>query len=84
MLTHMPAAGMNDLTRSGHHAGSEGIMRVVNEFAPILHISGHIHESRGRVISARTTFVNPGPSRHGNYANIKIGDVVEAELMKEG
>jgi len=84
MLTHMPAQGMNDLTRSGHHVGSEGILRVVNEFAPILHLSGHIHESRGRIIAAKTTFVNPGPSRHGNYASIKIGDVVEAELMKEG
>ncbi len=84
LLTHMPASGMNDLTRSGRHAGSEGIMRVVNEFAPILHVSGHIHESRGRIISAKTVFVNPGPSKHGNYASIRIGDVVEAELMKEG
>jgi Icc-related predicted phosphoesterase len=84
MLTHMPALGMNDLTRSGHHVGSEGILRVTNEFVPVLHVSGHIHESRGRIIAAKTTFVNPGPSRHGNYASIKIGDVVEAELMREG
>jgi len=84
MLTHMPALGMNDLTRAGRHVGSEGILRVTNEFAPILHVSGHIHESRGRVIAAKTTFVNPGPSRHGNYASIRIGDVVEVELLREG
>jgi len=83
MVTHMPAFGMNDLTRSGHHAGSEGILRVANEFAPVLHVSGHIHESRGRIIAAKTTFVNPGPSKHGNYASITIGDIVEAELMHE-
>ncbi len=81
MITHMPALGMNDLTRSGRHVGSEGILRVANEFAPVLHVSGHIHESRGRIMAARTTFVNPGPARNGNYASIRIGDVVEAELM---
>jgi Icc-related predicted phosphoesterase len=83
MVTHMPALGMNDLTRSGKHAGSEGILRVVNEFAPVLHVSGHIHESPGRIISAKTTFVNPGPSRKGNYASITIGEVVEAELLHQ-
>jgi len=83
MVTHMPALGMNDLTRAGRHVGSEGILRVANEFAPVLHVSGHIHESRGRIIAAKTTFVNPGPSRNGNYANVAIGDVVEAELMHE-
>lgn len=83
MVTHMPAHGMNDLTRSGKHAGSEGILRVVNEFAPVLHVSGHIHESRGRIISAKTTFVNPGPSRNGNYASIALGEVAEVELGRE-
>ncbi len=83
MVTHMPALGMNDLTRAGAHVGSEGILRVVKEFEPVLHISGHIHESRGRVIGAKTTFVNPGPSRSGNYASIRIGEVVEVELERE-
>ena len=83
MVTHMPAMGMNDLTRSGRHAGSEGILRVANEFAPVLHVSGHIHESPGRVIGAKTTFVNPGPSKHGNYASIVIGDVVEVDLLNQ-
>jgi len=83
MVTHMPALGFNDLTKSGRHAGSEGILRVANEFAPVLHVSGHIHESRGRIIAAKTTFVNPGPSRDGNYASIVLGDVVEAELKHE-
>ncbi len=83
MVTHMPASGMNDLTRSGKHAGSEGILRVDNEFAPILHVSGHIHESRGKLMGVKTTFVNPGPSWKGNYASIRITDVVEAELLHE-
>ncbi len=83
MVTHMPAFGMNDLTRAGRHVGSEGILRVANEFAPVLHVSGHIHESRGRIIAAKTTFVNPGPSRNGYFARITIGEVVEAELMQE-
>ena len=80
MVTHTPAFGMNDRLRSGHGGGSEGILRVAKEFVPVLALSGHIHESRGKVVTKDTTFVNPGPARNGFYASITVGDAAEVEL----
>jgi len=80
MVTHVPAYGMNDTLRSGHHGGSKGILRVAQEFKPVLALSGHIHESQGRVLSASTVFVNPGPARGGTYASVRLGDTVDVQF----
>ncbi len=77
MVTHTPSYGMNDLARSGKNAGSKGILRVAQEFKPVLALAGHYHESRGKVISKDTTFVNPGPAKKGFYASVRVGEVVE-------
>lgn len=80
MITHCPAYGMNDLTKSGQHLGSKGILRVANEFKPVLAVSGHVHEARGRTISKDTVFVNPGSSRNGYYASVRLGEGTEVEF----
>jgi len=77
MVTHTPAYGMNDHGRFGGHAGSKGILRVAQEFVPVLAISGHIHEARGKALTKDTTFVNPGAARNGSYASIVVGETVE-------
>ncbi len=80
MVTHMPSYGMNDVSRSGKNAGSKGILRIAQEFKPVLALAGHYHESRGKVMSKDTTFVNPGPAKNGFYASIRVGEVVEVEF----
>lgn len=80
MVTHVPAYGMNDTLRSGHHGGSKGILRVAKEFKPVLALSGHIHESQGRVLSASTVFVNPGPAKNGTYASVHLGDTMDVQF----
>lgn len=80
MVTHTPPYGMNDHGRFGGHAGSKGILRVAQEFVPVLALSGHIHEARGKVLTKDTTFVNPGPARNGCYASIVVGEAVEVEF----
>lgn len=80
MVTHVPALGFNDHMRFGHRGGSEGVLRVANEFKPVLALSGHIHEARGRALSADTVFVNPGPARNGNYASVLLGEGIEVEF----
>lgn len=82
MVTHMPARGMNDLSRSGKHAGSEGILKVALECEPVLALSGHFHEARGAVTSGRTVFLNPGSAREGFYATVVLGSKVEVELKE--
>jgi len=80
MVTHVPALGFNDHLRFGQRGGSEGVLRVVQEFKPVLALSGHIHEARGRALSADTVFVNPGPARNGSYASVRLGESVEVEF----
>jgi Icc-related predicted phosphoesterase len=80
MVTHTPAYGMNDRFRSGGNGGSQGILRVAKEFKPVLALSGHVHESRGKMLTVETLFLNPGPARDGSYASVVVGDVAEAEL----
>ncbi len=80
MVTHMPSYGMNDLTKSGKHGGSRGLLRVAREFKPVLALSGHIHEAAGKTMTKDTTFVNPGPAKNGFYASIALGDVAEVEF----
>ncbi|MCU0852170.1 MAG: metallophosphoesterase family protein [Thermoplasmata archaeon] len=83
MVTHTPAYGMNDHGKFGGHAGSKGILRVAQEFSPVLALSGHIHEARGKVLTKDTTFVNPGPARNGCYASIVVGETVEVEFHEQ-
>jgi Icc-related predicted phosphoesterase len=80
MVTHMPSYGMNDIGRSGKNAGSKGILRIAQEFKPVLALAGHYHESRGKVMSKDTTFVNPGPAKKGFYASVRVGEVVEVDF----
>lgn len=81
MVTHVPAYGMNDRTRAGGHGGSEGVLRVAQEFKPVLALSGHIHEAQGRALNKDTIFVNPGPARHGCYASILLGESADVEFF---
>jgi len=81
MITHVPAYGMNDRTRFGGHGGSEGVLRIAQEFKPVLALSGHIHESQGRALNKDTIFVNPGPAKHGCYASIVLGESADVEFF---
>lgn len=80
MVTHTPAYGFNDLAKRGARLGSEGILRVAQEFKPVLACSGHVHEARGRTLSKDTVFLNPGPAKHGYYATVLLGEIAEVEL----
>lgn len=80
MVTHTPPRGSNDTDRSGRHIGSEGLVRVVEEFRPRLVLSGHVHEARGEHRADGTVFVNPGPARGGCYAAVEVGQDIEVRL----
>lgn len=81
MVTHVPAYGMNDRTRFGNHGGSEGVLRIAQEFKPVLALSGHIHESQGRALNKDTIFINPGPAKHGCYASIVLGESADVQFF---
>ncbi len=73
LVTHQPAYGTRlDNVASGRHAGSRAIRRFIEDYGPILAVSGHLHELPGTDTIGPTTLINPGPLRQGCYATIEI------------
>ena len=74
LMTHAPSYGVLDEIPGGIHVGSSGIRRIVDEYNPIIAMSGHIHEAIGCKVINGTTFVNPGPAKDGYSAVVTIVD----------
>jgi Predicted phosphoesterases, related to the Icc protein len=72
LMVHAPAYGFNDVIPSGLNVGSTAILKIVEEFDPLLVLSGHIHESVGILEKNGTMFINPGPAKDGMYAIVDI------------
>jgi Icc-related predicted phosphoesterase len=83
MVTHMPAFGFNDRGRSGKHAGSPGLLKVVEEKRPRLVLSGHMHESKGVETRNGIVFMNPGSARNGYYASVWLGREVKTKFVRD-
>ena len=72
LMTHVPSFGILDTIPSGQNVGSKSVKKIVDEFSPIVALSGHVHEAIGAVEIDGTLFVNPGPAREGYSAIIDI------------
>ena len=69
VLSHQPAFGTRlDSLSPGRHTGSRAIRSFIETHAPLLAVSGHIHDAMGTDRIGRTTLVNPGPLKQGFYA----------------
>lgn len=74
-VTHMPPAGtMVDRIPSGAHVGSDSVRKFIEENAPSVSISAHIHEARGFDELGKTVLVNPGRFPEGGCALIHLKD----------
>ena len=74
LMTHAPSYGILDEIPGGIHVGCHTIKKIVDEYHPILAMSGHIHEAIGCKVIDGTTFVNPGPAKDGYSAVVTITD----------
>ncbi len=84
LMTHAPSYGILDQIPSGLSVGSPAIKKIVDEYHPILAMSGHIHEAIGCKTINGTTFVNPGPAKDGYSAIIEVtGKDVNVKMLKE-
>ena len=69
LVSHAPPRDTRlDRTSFGHHVGSRSIRRFIEENKPSIVFCGHIHEATGEDRINDTVIVNPGPARHGHYA----------------
>jgi hypothetical protein len=81
LVSHCPPKNTKlDVVPSGEHAGSMAVRNFVEEFKPILVVSGHVHEARGIDSIGETTLVNTGPAHRGNYAEITVQGRVSVRL----
>lgn len=59
IMTHGPVAYKLDyIPRTQEYVGCEDLRKKVDSIAPLLHLSGHIHEGYGVDYNTNTTFVN--------------------------
>lgn len=65
----------------GIHYGSKLIRRIIDKYQPLLHVGGHIHESRGMQKLARTLCINPGAAHEGKGAIVNF-DENKKETMR--
>ncbi|MFA6710391.1 MAG: metallophosphoesterase family protein [Candidatus Methanomethylophilaceae archaeon] len=83
LMTHAPSYGILDEIPSGANVGSTAIRGIVDEFHPIVALSGHIHEETGIKKINGTLFMNPGPAKDGYSAILTIENgIAKAELIE--
>lgn len=83
-VIHNPAFGYLDKVPGYGNVGSQGIRRFVDDFPPMLVLSGHVHEAQGLIQKGRTVFLNPsnfgsvdsvyGFQEGGFFATIEIDE----------
>ncbi len=80
-VSHQPPFNtLNDRVSDGLHVGSKALRAFIEKHAPLVCITGHIHEGKGVDVIGTTKIVNPGPAAWGNYAWIGIEDGQVKEL----
>jgi len=62
-----PVQTRTDRLRDGRHVGSRAVRTFIEKQQPLLCLTGHIHESRGRDHIGRTLILNPGMLKDGGY-----------------
>ena len=81
LIAHNPPHGTAlDKAGGNAHVGSVGIRQFIENFQPVLAVSGHIHESRAVDQIGDSALVNPGSLAEGFYA---IAEIAQGEDGKK-
>ncbi|MCR9141461.1 MAG: metallophosphoesterase [bacterium] len=59
LLVHNPAYGFFDRVPGIGHVGSQGTRNYLDQYSPLLIVSGHVHEDYGVAMRNGTVFLNP-------------------------
>lgn len=84
LVSHQPPIQTKtDRVMKVKHVGSKSVRSFIEQYQPLVCLTGHIHESRGVDTIGRSTIVNPGPFKDGRYCIISIErERVSVELRK--
>ena len=71
-----------DRLNSGDHVGAHAVRSFIARRAPLVCLTGHIHEARGTDRIQDTVIINPGPTASGHYGVVDIDGerLVSAEI----
>ncbi len=72
LVSHQPSSASLVSDRGGYDGGNCGIRKFITQYKPILAVSGHMHEARGKDTIGSTVLVNPGAYAQGHYATVEI------------
>lgn len=82
LMTHAPGYDTFDHIPDGTPVGSVSIRKIIDEFEPVLAVSGHIHEDIGVKTVGKTVLCNPGPAMEKRAAIVELnGNKAEIELI---
>jgi uncharacterized protein len=84
LVSHQPPFNTKtDRAMKIKHVGSKTVRTFIEQYRPLVCLTGHIHESKGIDTVGKTTIVNPGPFKEGRYCRITIrkGEA-DIELLK--
>ena len=71
LVSHPPPVQTEtDRLLNGKHVGSTAVRVFIEKEQPLLCLTGHIHESRGRDHIGRTHVLNPGMLKNGGYIEV--------------
>lgn len=89
LIIHQPPYDTKvDIIPSGAHVGSKSLRTFIEEYRPLVAVSGHVHESSAIDTLGPTTLINPGSLAEGNYALLEVQKqngnwkVIKAELKQ--
>ena len=82
LLTHAPPFNSQaDVIENGAHVGSQGILKVINEFKPNINLCGHVHEARSiSKIDSSTDVANPGMLKDNGAVLIDIKNNTDYDI----
>lgn len=68
LVSHTPPVRTTtDRLADGRHVGSQAVRTFIEKHQPLLCLTGHIHESRGKDHIGKTMVLNPGMIKNGGY-----------------
>jgi hypothetical protein len=83
LVTHTPPFGTEiDKTNAGVHIGSKTVREVIEEFQPLLSLSGHCHEAAGKTVIGKTLCINTGALMYGTGIEAEINENQEIEWKR--
>ncbi len=78
LVTHEPPYGTKSDTAFSVNLGSHSIRKFIENYKPLVCLTGHIHEGVGIDEIGASKIINPGPFSKGHFAKIEITTVLKS------